>query len=350
MSSTYDEQLELQRMLPGRPESPALEGEASLAIERSFRELIEGKYLYQKTIVDLAEMDRAIRASVAKEEEVAQRAAAVPPIGGGGPVRVKLPTPVTPARLEELRKEVATRPWRFVTRHQGDNPQAHQIFSVSRIGGQPIGTPLEDVDLSFYLPAVQLRCPARCKGLSTFIALASSATSHFESPFPRRKNGETEQVFFPYYRCEMCRETLYTLLIRRTGLRLHLCGFAPRREPFTSRAVPEALAPILSDAEQAVAEGDIFAGFYHLRTLLEHYLKGRLTIPITTQIRGDELVEKHYASISKELGSVLPSVTVAYERLSESLHSRTGGAEDYKAHREAICKHIEALALLSPSV
>lgn len=124
---------------------------------------------------------------------------------------------------------------------------------------------------------------------------------------------------------------------------------ASLREPLVSKSVPESLGPILSDAEQAVAEGDIFAGFYHLRTILEHYLKHRLRIPIDQQIRGDELVTKHYQTLSPGAGNMLPSLTVSWEKLSHWLHTRTGDADDYQVQRDAICKHIEALEVLGDS-
>ena len=217
---------------------------------------------------------------------------------------------------------------------------------MARLGGQPLGTPADEMNLTFYLPAVQLRCPGRCKGNGTFIPLVSSSDSGFDSPYPRQGNTGTEQIFVPIYRCEMCRETIYTILVRRGGLRLHLCGFAPRREPSASKPAPEFLVPILSDADQAVAEGDTYAGFYHLRTMLEHYLKTRLGIAISQQIRRDELIAKHYKMLSPAVAGMLPSVTVAWERLSYWLHTRTGEAEDYQTQRDAICKHIEVLEIL----
>jgi hypothetical protein len=77
--------------------------------------------------------------------------------------------------------------------------------------------------------------------------------------------------------------------------------------------VPEHLVPILNDSDQAVAEGDTFAGFYHLRTMLEHYLKIRLGIPIAQQIRGDELIAKHHETLLPAVTAMLPSLTTAWE-------------------------------------
>jgi hypothetical protein len=291
--------------------------------------------------VDLAGVDAAVRKAIGE----ATKRAVTP--GAGAPGRnVSRPIPASSERLAELRSEIEKRPWRLVTRHVGDDPKSAEVHHMARLGGQPLGTPGDEMNLRFYLPAVQLRCPGRCKGNGTFVALVSSSDSGFGSPYPRQGNTGTEQIFVPVYRCEMCRETIYTILIRRTGLRLHLCGFAPRREQSASELVPETLVPILSDADQAVAEGDTYAAFYHLRTMLEHYLKTRLGIAISQQIRGDELIDKHYKSLAAGLAGGLPSVSVVWERLSHWLHTRTGEAEDYQPQRDAICKHIEVLEIL----
>jgi len=64
----YQEQIALNGTRPGRPESPALEGAASKAIEDAFRELIENSYFYQKITVDLTDMDEAIKHSIEQEK------------------------------------------------------------------------------------------------------------------------------------------------------------------------------------------------------------------------------------------------------------------------------------------
>jgi hypothetical protein len=339
--SDLAEHIGLQGTYVSRPESPTLEGAAAEANEQAFRDLIENRYLYQKVRLDLRVMEKAVATAV---EAAAIRRDGSADSGQSLPVE-----PATPARLKVLTAEIERRPWQLLTRHLSDDRTAADIRRHARVGTQPLGTPVEKMNILFYLPSVQLRCPNRCKGNTTFIALGSSTGFIFDSPYPRESGIDIEQIYTPIYRCEMCRETLYTLLVRRFGPRLHLCGFAPRREPFVAPQAPEGVAPILSDAEQAVAEGDIYAALYHLRTMMEHHLKARLSIPIEQQIRGDELVARHYATLPKELGSVLPSLTTAWERLSQCLHTRTGHVEDYQRERDAICNHFQALDLLSPA-
>jgi hypothetical protein len=333
----YSEQIAINGTHPSRAESPVLEGSAAKAIEDAFRDLIQSRYLYQKIEVDLSEMDAAITATVASIKERISRM----PLGS----QTQMPKDVGPERLLNFREEVRSRPWRLRTRHLSDNPTGAEIRRTARIGTQALGTDVADMNLSFYLPAVQLYC-ATCRAPRTFIALGPSTDSAFESPYPRKSKGQTEQIYVAYYRCETCRDTLFTVLVRRVGLRVHLCGFAPRRELRRGANVAEALVPILDDAEQAIAEGDRYGAFYHLRTMVEHYLKTTLQINIAEQIRGDELVEMYNQRLRQDFKSTLPSLGTAWEKLSKWMHTRTGLVDDYTPQRDAVCKHIEVVQII----
>lgn len=313
------EELNIQHGLPGRPESPTLETSARKAIETAMRELIQGKLLYQKIVVDLS---------------------------GLGAAFAKAKVNVDPAKIAILEGEVSKRPWKLETHHMGDDQQHAEIHRYANIGAQPIGTPIEKMSLHFYAPSVQLSCRA-CKSKTTFIALKGSHERLLGYPFPRTTERGAEHVYTVFYRCETCRELIHAVLVRREGLRLHLCGFAPRREQTAERSVPKAVEKILVDASNAVAEGDLSAGFYHLRTMLEHYVKFRLSIPLDFQIRGDELIAKHYDSLPINLRHVLPSLTIAYETLSKHLHGRTGEVSNYYALFAVVCDHIEGIELLA---
>jgi len=143
-------------MLISRPESPALEAAAAEAIESAFRELIENRYLYQKIGLDYQGIDQAIRQSVKRRE--LQIWTSIGPTAAGG-----WPQKATPDRLNELHKEIEARPWRLNTRHMGDDATTGQIHRTAQSGTQPLGTNISDLNLKFYLPAVQLFCPGLAK-------------------------------------------------------------------------------------------------------------------------------------------------------------------------------------------
>jgi hypothetical protein len=314
-----DDEIKIQHALPGRPQSPALERTARLAIEAALGELVSRKLLYQKVTIDLSGLAQAIGS----------------------------PELTTPDQLSLLETEVAARPWELETHHQGDNPIHLTIFASANVGGQPIGTPLNQMNIHFYAPGVQLECPT-CKGERTFIALQSSRQFNLEQPYPRPSmRGQTEQVYTLYYRCEGCRKFMHAVLFRREGLRLHLSGFAPRRVQKSNRTLPPALQPILNDANNAVAEGDLYAGFYHLRTLVEHFAKLKLGVPLETRERGEDLLATYGKTIPASLAATLPSLAMSYDVLSKRMHARSGTPEEFAKQVDAICDHIEGAALLA---
>lgn len=326
----------------GRPQSPSLETAARRAIEVALKNLIERHYLYQKVTVDLSEMERAVK-------EALKDYTGLPPVGKitGGELmaRGEKARHNREAQIASARPEIELRPWHLETRHLGDNPQFAEIHSVARIGAQAIGTPVEKMKIHFYSPAVHLHC-GQCNVVSVFTAHVSSKQSDFGSVFPRQLGQRTEQTFTPIYRCESCRKTIYTILIRREGLRLHLCGFAPAKAYKPPHGVPESVAEILKDAEAALAGKDLYGALYHLRTMIEHYIRDRLKLPAADRVRGEDLVAKHNASLSPSLSGILPSLSVAYEKLSESLHARSGEDSEYFKYRDLICDYIKGVALL----
>ena len=338
MPQNLNEQLGLQRSYTSRRESPLLEAAAAKAIEDAFRELLEVRYLYQKATVNLDSVEEAIKPLVTPPPD--DFLGRYVPFEAANQWKQRLP-----GHLKALRAEIEQRPWYPTTRHQGDNPRYREILRIAQTGGVPLGTPDERMPVPFYYPQIEIGC-ANCKQTTLFAAHASTYGFSLEGFYPKYGTKGTEQIYGPLYRCERCRTMLHTILVQRIGLRLHLCGFAPRREPFASRVVPEALKRILADADQAVAEGDVFAGFYHLRTLLEHYLKRRLGLALSDQQRGEDLIEKHYAALPVEWRSVLPSASTAYSSLSERLHARTGNAADFDALKDDVCRHMELLATL----
>jgi hypothetical protein len=275
MPSDFEEQLGLQSSYLERPVSPSLEASGATAIATAFRELIETKYLYQKVTVDFSGVGSSVASELKKRPRTFGKTERIPASILATPMVGPLTREQFDKQLPGLLDELARRPWELHTRHLGDDPSVTKFHQASRGTARPLQSHASSADLRFYLPSVDLRCFG-CKKVSIFNPLGASCRHHFDSPYPRDTAKGKEQVFEPVYRCEKCRQVLHTILVRRLGLQLHLCGFAPRRESLASESVPDDLAPILSDAEQAVAEGDTFAAFYHLRTLIECHLKMRL--------------------------------------------------------------------------
>ncbi|HPA21321.1 MAG TPA: hypothetical protein PLU30_26495 [Verrucomicrobiae bacterium] len=312
------DEIELQHTLPGREASPCFERTVRLAVERAFKDLLETKNLYQKVDVDLNALPQAL---TAEGVDIARNG------------------------VEAYNREARLRPWAIETHHQGDNRATTGVMFNAGGISQPLGTPVEEMSLHFLVPSLRLNCPT-CKDKTTFEALCSSRQSGFASPYPRTNDGKIEQVFTFFYRCVSCRAFLYTTLTHRRELRIQLCGFAPRRQLECRIKADKELRPIAEDACNAFLEGDIFGGFYHLRTFVEHHIRRRLKIPIGQQIRGDELTARYNSSLPEPLKAAIPSLSPVYDELSGHLHSRTGTPEDFTRIEQSINDHLAALRTL----
>ena len=327
------EQIALHGSYVMRTGSPLLEAATSKMIEDSFRELLQSHYLYQKVSVNLDGAVEIVRPILLERNTK----------WGISVEEIRFRQDI-PKYVKDLRAEIEKRVW---------SPATRQILGGNRFATIPHATALGASNLEhpihFYLPNIEIRCGAVCKKVTLFSPQLSSVFRLGDSTFPRTGEKGTEQMYEPVYRCEVCRTMVHAFLVHRVGQRLHLCGAAPRREAATSRTLIAPLDRILADAEQAAAEQDVFAGFYHLRTLVEHYIKGRINAPLTDQIRGDDLVERHYATLKPEWRSVLPSLSDSYSKLSENLHARRGKLEIFKELRDRVCDHIEMVTIFERS-
>src|ERR1700686_4578342 len=135
----------------------------------------------------------------------------------------------------------------------------------------------------------------------------------------------------------------------------------PRREPFVPPDAAKGVAYILSDAQQAVAEGDIYAGFYHLRTMLEHHLKARLSIPHRAAGPRGRTRRKALRDASKGSGRRV-AVSIArlgtFERVSAHSNRRSRGIptaarphlQTFPSFRSAFAGFASASVRLGPSL
>jgi len=104
---------------------------------------------------------------------------------------------------------------------------------------------------------------------------------------------------------------------------------------------------IIEDAFIAVAEGDVPAGYYHLRTAIEFYIKSCLGISTTAKVDGTELCEQYNAQADERLKQSFPSFGPMYSELSLGLHSREVTAEKFAKVSNDFLGHLQAKALFA---
>lgn len=291
----------------GRPESPSIELAMQEEICVAMLNLLSTKGLYQNVRVDSS--------ACAKH----------------------------PESETELRREFSKRPWEPVSLGHADSLADRGISFHAGLGGEALGTPPDEMRLNFPLPDIETWCN-ECGKPTAHASTFASRNSAFGKQFPILGE-QTIQVFIPYYICSLCRRQILVFLIKRKGYTMQLCGRSERLHFDTPRVIPKQHRQIFEDALSAVAENDIAAGFYHLRTFAEHYMKDCLGIDEGKQIRGDDLCDKYKDGLDPRMSRGMPSLSAVYETCSVHMHARTGTPEDFAKECIALTGHLEAKAL-----
>lgn len=197
----------------------------------------------------------------------------------------------------------------------------------------------EDQPLPFYLPTLQLHCKT-CKGERTFGSLIDSRSGYLQTVLNKKQKSDVkEQAYTFYYQCNGCDSRSIVFQVVRSGLKLQLTGRSDPLRPPVGKW-PSDVQEIVEDASQAVAENDINAGFYHLRTAVEHYLKSQLRIDVSERKRGEELVEEYKKTLSKKVRDTAPPLSTVYNDLSECMHSRKGDLFVFSSNLKKFKQHI----------
>jgi hypothetical protein len=289
----------------GRPQSPKVELLMQELIYDSLKELMEQSYLYRSRRIDI----RQIVAQADKEWTA-----------------------------DSLEREFQQRPWIPWSQNRGFTHSERQVFQHGG-GCNPLGTPLEQMHLSFIIPTVMTWC-FKCEHTTVHDSIP-----HIEvSPYHLNPEAIAEPVgsqnFLFNMMCQECKSPPTTFMVRREFLKVQLCGRSHPFLPLPPSEVPKAVRDIYRDAVGAAACGDAFGAFYHLRTLMEHQMKWELGIAITDKIDGDDLCARY----SRAIDSVLRdrcSLKTSFDACSSNLHNRTGSLTDYEKIVEEVCTHFQ---------
>lgn len=220
--------------------------------------------------------------------------------------------------------------------------------STERDGGLPrhtgsgLGTPHDEMDVGCYLPEISTHCPA-CADQGAFVSLSAS-NAHFMSPYPRISE-QTEQIYSPLYKCTSCRNQLINFQVLRKGYKLQLTGRSVPYRPKVDSGWPASIRPVVEDAFAAASEGDIAAGYYHLRTALEFLMKDVTGVPVPEKIDGTDLCRRYNEILDQRLRRDFPSASQIYSSLSAGMHTRVCTQEELRSLANRLLDHLNAKAL-----
>lgn len=295
----------------GREESPEAEMLMQEAIGSALILLLTEKGLYQRCDINTAPLEKHLSLIDSKEKLA-------------------------------IKAEFSKRPWVPVSQNQSSENRRRAEFFCG-VSDSPLSAPSDELKLAFPLPAIKHYC-STCKDDHTYSSITTMWWDGFTNVYPRY--GErTGQIFLLTYLCGVCQSNPLTFLVKREGYKLVLCGRSERLKVSVSKQIPRDLRSIIEDAIGAANENDVSAGFYHLRTFCEHYMKKCLSVDVSERITGEELGEKYKASLDKRMAAGLPSMTFIYERTSKYMHERSGSYDDFLKILSEIEGHLSAKEL-----
>ena len=299
-------QNEIQQTYIQRSQSPEVENIMGKLIHDELEILLSEGYLYQNRSIDLSEI-------VGKADEH---------FSG-----------------EALKDEFTHRPWIAYSKNRGFTRSEQQFTNLKPT--DPLGGPLREMHLTFVIPTIETWC-ARCKGKELFDSIPHLALSPYHVNPEAIKEPLGYQTLLFNLQCQKCKSPLITFMVRRELVKLQLCGRSSPYFPVVPSEIPNRLTDVYRDGVRAAACGDFAGGFYHLRTLMEHYMKSICGIALNQQIDGSELCQLYNKTIDRVVAE-RASLTKLFSECSHNLHGRTGSQRDFSAALQLIEGHFRLI-------
>lgn len=150
--------------------------------------------------------------------------------------------------------------------------------------------------------------------------------------------GGTQQAFLLAYQCQSCKRTPELFLIRRRGLKLTNEGRSPIEHADVPPFVPDSVQRFLGGATVAFQSGQVLAGIFLLRTLIEQWARKASG---EKREQADQVMEDYMATLPNDFKNRFPSMRTLYGELSVDIHNAIGSAELFEKARTQIVQHFD---------
>ena len=289
-----------------RKQSPQAEEVMAQLIESSIAQLLSTKHIYQNIEIDLSRIKK-----LGDEKH-------------------------TPEKLEY---EFRLRPWLPASKNTGYTQRERLITSTAMSGTQPTETALNDLNVLFTIPTIETSC-AKCGKFVHHDSIPYLASSPYHLNPEAVKEPRGCQTFVFDFQCVACKGAPLKFIVTRTFNKIQLCGRSKVLEIPPPEFIPKKLRLIYSEAVASANCGDIYAGFYHLRTLLEHHMKTSCSIEMSEYIEGDLLCSKYYETLNEAVARKA-AVTNELKTCSKNLHARVGSFEEFTTVLKKVESHFK---------
>ena len=206
------------------------------------------------------------------------------------------------------------------------------IYNPSTHVPQPISpSNISNNELVVYPPDTKLYC-STCKRIEAYNPQSVETIS-------KNKINEIIQVFYISFLCQSCKETPEAFLIRREGLKLIICGRAPIEHIEVPKDIPKQVRKFYSDAILAYQSGQVLAGVFLFRTLIEQWA---LNVVQNKKLPADKLIDKYMDSLPIDFKGRFASLRDLYGKLSNDIHKAIGSDKLFNEANSILDQHFEA--------
>jgi len=200
--------------------------------------------------------------------------------------------------------------------------------------------------IQFQTPDVKLFC-AVCDRREAFNSISSvDFLQRSSAPVPFKSGRDTVQIFTLSFLCQSCKIVPEVFLVRRTGRKLTNSGRSPIEHVEVPAAIPKQIERFYSDAIVAYQSGQVLAGVFLLRTLVEQWARSVVRQP---GLQADQVLDGYMETLPADFKDRFPSMRSLYGDLSEDLHAATGSPKLFEKARSDIVEHFEARRLFKVS-
>ncbi len=303
-------EFDIQQTYFSRQQSPEIENIMGAAIHDVLKALLSEGYLYQNRSIDLA------------------------------PVMAKADHDYSATALED---EFTHRPWTPYSQNRGFTSVERNFTSLRPTDA--LGIPAREMHLMFVIPTIVTWC-SKCRNTELHDSIPHLALNPYHINPEAIKELLGYQTLLFNFQCQKCKSPPITFMVRRELLKLQLCGRSKPYFPVIPREIPKAFRQIYSASVEAAACGDLPAGFYHMRTLLEHQMKTACGIAIEQQLDGGDLCQRYNKTL-EPIVAERASLSKLFSDCCANLHNRTGSKDEFKKGLQLIEGHFKLIENLN---
>lgn len=268
--------------------------ESEPIFEKAFLDLIESKHLYQSVRVGVNGLKLAIKDRARKA--LSAQSYIMPSLGGGSPSFGK------------------AKSWKQILAEY-EQEAFDCLQQAPCIIGSQVGKHADpNCSIVCPLPVAKLYCND-CGGLWPHKRLADHS---FLIPISRVGN-EIHQLFLLHFQCSNCTHGRSSILVKRAGPKLTLCGRSPIEEIDCPKFIASSIRKFYRGAMIAFNSGAILPAIAMLRVMIEQHMRQTIGAE-DKRMSGDELTAAYAKKLNPDFMRQHQSLKPVYDALSNAIH------------------------------